>query len=364
MRCQDVDYLPCSIYFNSNLQMGGYDCSQLQDRVALSLDLGVDPFVPVGLGLSMHPDVEISNWVEEVPGEDYPILWQAWDTPGGRLTQGIRKGLACEHWTRIHWRDESASALYKPLIEEHDEIELFRYLVQPMTEQDYAAWIKGQQASFDLARAYGLPVVATYGQGLAKLLFTLGAERSVFLAVDDSDGFEQLAEVIHQCEMRNIELAAEAGVDILKRFGGYEMCNFYSPEIFQRVCLPRLRAEVAYAHAHDLLIFYRVVTGMEPLLEQIAGVGFDCIEGGEPHLSRCSLERWHEAFAGKASSWTGISTPVLLGGSDPQTVRREVRHCVDVFGKAGYILGVTNSIRQHFPWENTLAMVDEWQQIR
>jgi len=73
---------------------------------------------------------------------------------------------------------------------------------------------------------------------------------------------------------------------------------------------------------------------------------------------------WHDAFAGKACSWTGISTPQLLGGNDPQAVRPEVRHCINVLGKEGFILGVTNSIRNHFPWENTLAMIDEWKKKR
>ncbi|MBT7161525.1 MAG: hypothetical protein HN904_02035 [Victivallales bacterium] len=142
------------------------------------------------------------------------------------------------------------------------------------------------------------------------------------------------------------------------------MCNFYNPEIYQRVCVPRLRKEIELAHSLGLLIYYRVVTGMKPLLEAIAGLGFDCIEGGEPHLSQCSLAAWHTAFGGQAASWTGVSTPVLLGGGDPEAVRQEVRRCVEVFGCRGFILGVTNSIRQHFPWENTVAMIDEWKRVR
>jgi hypothetical protein len=364
MRSENVDYLPCSIYFNKNLRVGGYDCSRLKEKIALAMDLGVDPFLSIIMRWSLHPDVKLSNWVEHPRDVNYPVLWQAWDTPGGRLTQAVRKYLACENWETIHWGDESTSSLYKPLIEKHEDIELFRYLVQPYTEEDYARLISSQQEVFDIAQAHELPVVATYGRGLATLMFIMGAEKSVFLAMEDPDGFEQLAEIIHQSEMRNIELAAQGNIDILKRFGGYEMCNFYNPDIFRKICLPRLKTEVEYAHAQGLLIFYRVVTGMEPLMELIADIGFDCIEGGEPRLSQCSLERWHEIFSGNVSSWTGISTPELLGGNDPEAVRQEVRHCVDVFGRNGFILGVTNSIRKHFPWDNTLAMIDEWKKIR
>jgi hypothetical protein len=55
---------------------------------------------------------------------------------------------------------------------------------------------------------------------------------------------------------------------------------------------------------------------------------------------------------------------VVPGGKDADAVRREVRHYVDVFRRTGFILGVTNSIPQHFPWENTLAIVHEWKKLR
>ena len=364
MRSEDVDYLPCSIYFNSGLVADGYDCSKLTDKTSLAIDLGVDPFVSVGMGHSMHPEVKLSNWQGEGEDESYPILWQAWDTPDGRLTQAVRKDPVREKWQTIHWGDESASSLYKPLVETHEDIDLCRHLIQPMSEEDYAEWLRRNQQAFNVAKTHQLPVIATYGQGLAKILFMMGAEKAVYLAADDPDGFEQLAEMIHQAEMRNIDLAAHRQIDVLKRFGGYETCNLYNPEIYHRVCVPRLKREVEHAHSFGLLIYYRIVTGMEPLLETIADIGFDCIEGGEPRLSQCSLDMWHDNFSGKASSWTGISSPVLLGGKDPQAVRQEVRRCVEVFGKREFILGVTNSIRQHFPWENTLALIDEWKKLR
>jgi len=364
MRSEDVDHLPCSIYFNPNLRVDGYDCSSADDKSKLALDLGFDPFLGVGLTFSSHPGVSTSNWVETVPGENDPVLWQAWETPDGRLTQSIKKSGACVDWDSIRWGDECAGSIHKPLLSEPGDIDRCRHLIQPTSDEDFETWLEANSEVFSLARTRDLPVVLTYGQGLAAIMFMMGAENAVYLAIDDPEGFEQLAEFIHRAEMRNIELAARGHIDILKRFGGYEMCNFYNPEIFRKICLPRLKAEVDFAHSLGLLIFYRVVTGMQPVLEDIAGIGFDCIEGGEPHLSQCSLEAWHGAIGGRAASWTGVSTPVLLGGRDPDAVRREVRHCAELFGRRGFILGATNSIRAHFPWENTLAMIDEWKKIR
>ena len=74
MRAEAVDFLPCSIYFNGNLKVDGYDCSRLTDRTALAIDLGVDGFMGVGMGHSMHPDVKISSWEEHPEHERYSIL--------------------------------------------------------------------------------------------------------------------------------------------------------------------------------------------------------------------------------------------------------------------------------------------------
>lgn len=362
MRSEPVDHLPCSIYFNPNLRVDGYDGSRLEDRTRLALDLGTDPFILLNLTFSTDPRVKTRSWIED--SETGPVIWQTWDTPDGPLTQAIRKEGVTADWDAIAWGDESAGSIVKPLLSEPGDIARCRHLMQPTSEADYEAWLHANADAFALARSHDLPVVLTYGQGLAAVMFVLGAENAVFLAIDDPDGFEDLTERIHQAEMRNIELAARGQVDILKRFGGYEMCNFYNPDIFRKVCLPRLKKEVDYAHDLGLLIFYRVVTGMLPVLDELAGIGFDCIEGGEPHLSECSLETWRDTIAGRASTWTGVSTPVLLGGSDPEAVRQEVRQSVELFGRQGFILGATNSIRNHFPWSNTLAMVDEWKKVR
>ncbi len=62
MSCEDVDYLTCSIYFNENLSVEGYDYPSLKDKIALGLGLGFDPFVSILLRWQIHSDVKISNW--------------------------------------------------------------------------------------------------------------------------------------------------------------------------------------------------------------------------------------------------------------------------------------------------------------
>ena len=364
MRNEPVDYLPCSIYFNPNLKVPGYDLARATERNRLGLELGTDPVAAIETWWTTHPDVEIEVWEEKTDDCEFPLLWQRWKTPEGELTQAVKRTPEIESWDQIYWDDFTASNIYKPLITCPEDVELIPYVYHPLTQERLEQIRIEQKDLFEQAENENLATMTTYGQGLAVAMFMMGAENLLYFSIDNPEAFAKLAGYIHQTEMKNIEMVKTLDIDILKRFGGYEMVNFFSPETFRTVLSPLLKAEVKKAHELDMLIFYRVVTGMEPVLEDIAGLGFDCIEGGEPHLSNCSLERWHEVFADKACSWTGISTPNVIGSGTPETIRKEVRQAIDIFGEQNFILGVTNSIRNHFPWENTLAMIDEWKKYR
>lgn len=362
MRREDVDHVPCSIYFNANLVVPGYDMSDWREHVRLQVDLGTDPVVGVGLCPALPPEVTARTWVEPPAAGGDPVLFKEYRTPAGTLRMGVRKTADWPPGMDIPWGDHSAGHIVEPLIKSPADVGAFEYLWQPPGAADLDRARTANEAALACARTRGLAVRGYAGNGLATLMFVMGAEHLVMFAMDHPEAFRRLAQIDSRANLAQIRLAARAGADFVKRFGGYEQTNFFNPAIFREVVLPLLRQEVAAAHEAGLLIYYRVVTGMEPLLADIASAGFDCIEGGEPRLSRCSLEMWRDAFARKAASWTGVSSPVLLGGNDPEAVRREVRQCLDVFGGRGFILGVTNSIRNHFPWENTLAMIDEWKQ--
>ena len=364
MRSEEVDYLPCSIYFNPNLQVEGYDLTNWREAARLQLDMGADPVVNFGLNAELHAEVETKVWIDEAADGGSPVLFKEYETPAGVLRMGVRHPEDFRGGTDIPWGDHSASNLFEPLIKSPEDVDAFAYIWQPPVWTDLDNAREPIDEVFSFARENRLAVQGYAGYGLAVLMFTMGAENAIMFAVDHPEAFKRIAEIDSRTNIERIRLSAEAGADFVKRFGGYEMCNFYNPAIFRDVMIPLLKEEVAAAHDAGVLIYYRTVTGMKPILDDIASIGFDCIEGGEPHLSQCTLERWHEAYSGKASSWTGVSTPALLGGNDTEAVRQEVRQCADIFGRRGFILGVTNSIRNHFPWENTVALIDEWKKIR
>lgn len=48
----------------------------------------------------------------------------------------------------------------------------------------------------------------------------------------------------------------------------------------------------------------------------------------------------------------------------PDEVRQAVRKVFEVFGKTGLILTPVSSAKAVLPWQNVLAMVDEWKRWR
>ena len=364
MSRKDVDYVPCSIYFNPNLKVEGYDLTQWQDYVRLQMDLDLDPSVAIAFPNKQHPKIKTRVWIEDIETERHPIIYKEYQTPAGSIRMGCRMTPDWPYGEDIIWDDHSTSNIYEPLIKTSDDVEAFRYVHCPPDEESVAIALEKHKELFGLAEKLSISIQCLAGHGLATLMFVMGAQNIVMFAIDHPNAFKRLAKIDSEVNQKRIELLSRTQITFLKRFGGYEQTNFYSPEIFREVVLPLLKNEVQVAKNYEIPIYYRVLTGMTPLLDDIASVGFDCIESGEPHLSDCSLEMWHDAFSGNSCSWAGISTPAILGGISTEDVRKEVRKCFDIFGKKGFILGVTNSIRNHFPWKNTLAMVDEWKKLR
>ncbi len=362
-RGEETDYTPCSIYFNHALRIDGYDLSTPEGRVKCYLDLGTEPVVDVSLPqVCLHSQVETRVWTEEIEGVNYPVIFKEYITPEGTLRQGVYRTADWPFGDDIPFpgNDHCASNNYEPLIKSPGDVAAFKYLWVKPSDTEVETFGASIAGLLNLAEKHEVITRATVGQGLASLMFLMGAENFVFFAMDYPETFKELAVFEHIMTLERMKIAEFYGIDLFKRFGGYEQTNFFSPAIYKNVVAPMAKREVKEARRIGKPMYYRVVTGMKPLLGDIAAIGFDCIEGFEPELSNCSNADIKEYLGGKSAIWTGVSSPVCLGAKDDDLTRKAVRNAMEVFEGTGFILGVTNSIRPHFNWDNTLALVDEW----
>ncbi len=363
LKGEKPDYTPCSIYFNTALRIDGYDLKNPEDRIKCYLDMGTDPVIDVFLpDVKPYENVGIKVWTEDIEGEKYPVIFKEYTTPEGILRQGIYRTPDWPFGEDIPFpgNDHCASNNYEPLLKSPEDVAAFKYLWAKPEDDEIESHNGSINGLLKLSDKYDVITRATVGQGLAVLMSLMGAENFVLFAVDHPEAFKELAAFEHSMTIERMKIADYYGIDLFKRFGGYEQTNFFSPAIFKSVVVPLASREVIEARKLGKPMYYRVVTGMKPLLEDIAAIGFDCVEGFEPELSNCSNSDIRTALSDSSVIWTGVSSPVCLNAKDDAMTRKAVRDAMETFEDTDFILGVTNSIRQHFNWNNTLAMVDEW----
>ncbi|MBN2851278.1 MAG: hypothetical protein JXQ23_00920, partial [Clostridia bacterium] len=164
----DTGHIPCSIYFNNNLTVEGYDLSKLEDKIKAYLELGSEPVIDVELPLpKLHDQVRVKVWEESVQSEKYPILYKEYVTPEGTIRQGEKK---TKDWLFKKdiphpGNDHTTSNLYEPLIKDDNDIKALRYLWQLPDDRDIKRIYEKNRDKFALAEKYGVLTRATIGQG-------------------------------------------------------------------------------------------------------------------------------------------------------------------------------------------------------
>ena len=101
--CREVDYVPCC-FGSFNILL--HQCADQAEFLDRQLDMGLDVIARISVP-EPHFDarVEIREWREELPGERYPLLHKAYDTPAGTLE------------TRVEQREDWPHGDHIPLIE-------------------------------------------------------------------------------------------------------------------------------------------------------------------------------------------------------------------------------------------------------
>lgn len=130
----------------------------------------------------------------------------------------------------------------------------------------------------------------------------------------------------------------------------------YSPAMFRRFILPRLKAIVDAAHAAGLRYVFRTdgdvrPIGRELLVESgVDGYGEIDVDAG---MDPVELKRRFP----KLTLWGGISCGKTLVSESPAGVREAVRRVMqECKPGGGFIFGSSNSIHNGVPTENFLAM--------
>jgi len=366
LRCQPVDYTPCLCGFSASLAGPQYTWQGRADTIACIVrELGLDYYVVFALDASIHPDVTWRIWREHPAGAAEPVLHKEIMTPRGPLTAAIRVTEDLEHPDDIPLNsDWNVSRYVKPWLQTMEDVERYRYVQLPPSDRDIAAARERFAAAKRRAGEYGLITYASCGMGLTSAIQLFGAQQAVALSMDEPAILERFLQIEHEATMRRAEVLADLGVDVICRNGFYETTDFWSPRQLRRMLVPLLREEVEAMRSRGAAVTYTVCTGIMPMLDILAELPFDAYHSIEPALGGQDMAVVADRLCDRHAIWGGVSGPIHIGEGTPEIARQAVRDAFRWFGPRGLILSAVPSIRAHWPWENALAMFDEWRALR
>jgi hypothetical protein len=376
------DHTPCSFMLFYILYEQCRSDAQFVER---QIELGLDAFVHVGqLNHALHlyggldPRVGVRERVEE--GGDGKTFCRRLDTPAGPLTGRIRQ--------RDGWPTEDDFPLLKDwlvgraeevLVKPEEDLEKLPYLFGAIRDEDIRALREEAAEADKLARRFGLLQVGGWKgavrpgvqvdpgvMGCDAMAWLSGFESIMILSLTKPDLIEQYARIIHEWNLKQIEVYLEVTrADLIVRRGWYETTEFWTPEAYRRIVAPTLRREAELVHQAGRKYGYIITSAFAPLLDEILEAGVDVLIGLDPKEGKgtdLKLVKRRFLEAGRAL-WGGVSGPLSVEMASARETERAVLEALEVLGSGGgFILSPVDNVREHTEvvWENTRRFIDVW----
>ena len=375
LRCQPVDYPPCSFMLYKSLLSSS---SSYLDFVQRQVDLGLDAYVqlperqPVtlsdtynlhGLPVSYHPSVKVKEWKEELPDEKWPILVKEYLTPAGTLRAEVRQDPEWPYGDHIPFLDDYIETRSRKFIVENTaNLHALSYLLVPPTEAEIQTYHTQSQPLIEFARFHDLLLAGGWGVGADLIGWVCGLEKMVFASYDDPQLLQGLLALIAEWNRARMQVVLSSGIDIYIKRAWYENCDFWSPKSWAKYILPILQEEVELAHQHGSLFGYLITSNAMPLLDMLVDSGVDVLIGVDP--ARWNLRQTKAKTAGKVCLWGGINGHLTLEQGKAEQVEHEVLSALEILSPgSGFILSPVDNVRldTNRTVENVGRLITVWQ---
>lgn len=373
------DYVPCSFMIFRTLYKKCRDDFEFMER---QLELGLDVKVELPeLPIRFHPQVKTREWKVRSEKESCPLLCKEYHTPAGKLKTVVKKTGDWLYGDRVPLFDDYLIPRSKKfLVEKKEDLEALRFLFAEPTENDIFFFRKKAAKLKNLASEKRLLVSGGWRSGMGKfnmdagimggdaVMWLCGMEKAILLALDEPEFMEELLEIIHQWNMRRMEIYLDEKIDLLIRRAWYENTDLWSPSLYRMFILPVLEKEIKLVHQAGAKFGYIMTSGVMPLLDDFLKLDIDVLIGVDPVQGKgTDLKELKEKLAGKICLWGGINGFVTIENERKKDVEKAVEEAIYLLAPGGgFILSPVDNVSDSSPstWENVLTMIKTWKRFR
>lgn len=376
--CGTPDHVPLAFMIFGVLEQ---QCASPFEFLERQIELGVDTVVDLfrlnademadcsdayGPPVRFGPEVEVREWREPEGDGRYPLLHTQYVTPDGTLSCVVRQTDDWPYGDHVPFLDDYVEArATKPLVASFDDLPALRHLLGPPRRQDVERcrqlWAEGSR----FAERHGLLTAGGWGVGADALAWLCGLQASVMMAVDQPDLLDAILDTVAEWNRRRMDVILDAKPDLFVRRAWYEGTDFWSPALYRRFFLPRLRQEVRLAHAAGARFAYILTSGAMPVLEEIIEAGVDVLVGVDPVQGKgTDLAEMRSRAGSRLCLWGGVNGFLTVERGTAADVRDAVGRALDVLGPRGFILSPVDNVRDpsEATWRNVLALIEAWRE--
>jgi len=342
-------------------------------RVDRCLSTGLDDVLEVSVPWSVHPDVKVRDWKEPPKAsEPYVLLCREYETPVGVLKHVVRKteeeqgaGWVIQPEEPQLFEDFNIPRGVEHAVAGPADLEKLRYLLCEPTREQMAEFKDRMDRIKEFAEERGVMVQSWSAYGMDGIVWLCGAEGAIMMAMEEPSAFLELVDIMYNFDKRQTEIMLSiGGVDMIVQRGWYSSTDFWSPALFRRFVLPRLKELVNMAHQAGALFAYVMTTGIMPLLDELKEAGIDLLYFVDPVQDDVDLGELKGRIGGEFAIAGGVNSGITLGRGKHDEIREAVHSAIRTLAPGGgFILSPVDALFPDTPWDSVQTMVDAWREV-
>ena len=348
------------------------------ERTEFLLSLGVDAMAEVWLPEpTFHPDVTVRSWRENTNGQ--VLLGKEYQTPAGSLRQVIRETDDLYTWHKINrntrgpladlidgvglLEDINPSRSIEFLVKGPEDLPKMRYLFQPMTDDQLAAWREDAIYARQQADRLGTVLLMRRLYAGSAMLWLTDALKSMLTFDTDPAYMQEFLDIIFQWQKAMLQQVLDiVPVDIVTRFGYYDTTDFWGKKYFDRYLRPIMDAEADLVHQTGALLSQQQSESLTQQADIYKQMKVDILRDVDPHQGQENMAFLKRELGASKTLMGGINGDLFLPKASPEEIDRTVRDTLALMAPGGgFILHVVPGVYFTAPWDKVLALVQAWE---